>query len=294
VAVQATSRQAPKRHREPSGDEDTRSAELNSIRPARVRGRARNPEENAAAGSERQVPRTSIDSLKVRERFVQDGSGFYGHDGVLAFRDHGRRLSTPLENLEVILVLIAVARDRDWREIAVEGTEVFKRDAWRQGRLAGLEVRGYRPSAAEHADVIRALADVERGRQAGHKVPPSPVRNDDDHPEEKGALASDGPVLQEAGRVEFLGARKRAATILRDPKCEPAEGVRQYPELVGAYLRIRAAELVAIRLLDDPEVRRKFVQGVRDALADSVGRGEPIRQVRVRGSKSSGHPVDPD
>jgi hypothetical protein len=40
----------------------------------------------------------------------------------------------------------------------VTGTERFRQEAWRQARLAGLAVRGYRPSEAEHAQLIRGLA----------------------------------------------------------------------------------------------------------------------------------------
>jgi hypothetical protein len=39
----------------------------------------------------------------------------------------------------------------------VTGTERFRQEAWRQARMAGVAVRGYRPSEAEQAQLIRAM-----------------------------------------------------------------------------------------------------------------------------------------
>lgn len=74
-------------------------------------------------------------------------------------------MMTGSENTEVVRSLVEIAQVRGWGEITVEGTERFRREAWRQGRLAQLEVRGYRPSEAERAQVVRALARKAEGRQ---------------------------------------------------------------------------------------------------------------------------------
>jgi hypothetical protein len=94
----------------------------------------------------------------VRDRFVQEGHRFYFPDGAPAFRDRGRRLITSSENTQVVHSLIEIAHSRGWTEVRVSGTERFRREAWQQARLAGLNVRGYRPSEAEQAQLIRALS----------------------------------------------------------------------------------------------------------------------------------------
>jgi hypothetical protein len=94
----------------------------------------------------------------VRDRFVQEGHRFYFPDGAPAFRDRGRRLITSSENTQVVHSLIEIAHSRGWTEVMVSGTERFRREAWQQARLAGLNVRGYRPSEAEQAQLIRALS----------------------------------------------------------------------------------------------------------------------------------------
>jgi hypothetical protein len=85
----------------------------------------------------------------VRDRFVQDGHRFFFPDGAPAFKDLGRRLTTASENTQVVHSLIQIANSRGWTEVTVTGTERFRQEAWRQARLAGLGVRGYRPSEAE-------------------------------------------------------------------------------------------------------------------------------------------------
>jgi hypothetical protein len=94
----------------------------------------------------------------VRDRFTQEGHRFYFPDGATAFRDHGRRLSTPSENTELIRSLVEIAKVRGWDTVVVQGTERFREEAWRQARLEGLAVRGYRPSEPERAALSRALA----------------------------------------------------------------------------------------------------------------------------------------
>jgi hypothetical protein len=102
----------------------------------------------------------------VRKRFVQVGKHYYFADGARAFTDRGGRLTTPSENTEVIRSLVAIAESRGWSEITVRGTERFRKDAWLAARLAGIEVRGFRPTEFEQAHLVRTLArDGERMTQ---------------------------------------------------------------------------------------------------------------------------------
>jgi len=77
-----------------------------------------------------------------------------------AFRDHGRRLSTPHAYPDTITDMLKVSRHRGWTRLRVEGEEAFRRDVWIQARAQGLEVSGYRPR--------------ERDRQAAGETPRAP------------------------------------------------------------------------------------------------------------------------
>jgi len=74
-----------------------------------------------------------------------------------AFRDHGRRLSTDRNDPHVVRDLVRIAEHRGWTTIAVRGQTAFRREVWLTGRLAGLEVRGYRPSDRDAEDLARRL-----------------------------------------------------------------------------------------------------------------------------------------
>jgi hypothetical protein len=122
------------------------------------------PEARAPAAISSEVSeRISADSdpwtvpESIRDRFVQDGHRFYFADGKEAFKDRGRRLTTSSENTQVVHSLIEIARSRGWTEVTVSGTDRFRQEAWRQARMAGLEVRGYKPSEVEQQQLIRAL-----------------------------------------------------------------------------------------------------------------------------------------
>ena len=119
------------------------------------------PSAASSAATARPLQRADTDPWtvpqSVRDRFVQDGHRFFFPDGAPAFKDLGRRLTTVSENTQVVHSLIQIAQSRGWTEVTVTGTERFRQEAWRQARLGGLGVRGYRPSEAEQAQLIRAM-----------------------------------------------------------------------------------------------------------------------------------------
>src|SRR5438552_2803894 len=164
-----------------------REPEVNSIEARRRPKRAPpppgeqprvEPEARAPAAAPSEVSdRISADSdpwtvpESIRDRFVQDGHRFYFADGKEAFKDRGRRLTTSSENTQVVHSLIEIARSRGWTEVTVSGTERFRQEAWRQARMAGLGVRGYRPSDAEQAQLVRALGrSLTRSTERGDSI----------------------------------------------------------------------------------------------------------------------------
>src|SRR5690348_16343458 len=91
-----------------------RKARPPSAAAARESDPSASPEarEPARARSTDSIPRADTDPWtvpqSVRDRFVQDGHRFYFPDGAPAFRDLGRRLTTPSENTQVIHSLIEI------------------------------------------------------------------------------------------------------------------------------------------------------------------------------------------
>ena len=95
---------------------------------------------------------------EIWQRFIGIGSRYYFPDGAPAFTDRGTKLTTPSENTEVVRTLVAIAQVRGWDRIAVTGSERFRKEAWFAAQRAGLDVRGYRASDVERAQLARSLA----------------------------------------------------------------------------------------------------------------------------------------
>jgi hypothetical protein len=72
-------------------------------------------------------------------------------------------MTTPSENTEVVRSLVRIAQARGWHDISVRGTERFRNEVWLQASLAGLQVRGYRPSEFEQQRLARTLAREKGG-----------------------------------------------------------------------------------------------------------------------------------
>jgi hypothetical protein len=184
---------------------------------------------------------------------VQDGHRFFFPDGAPAFRDLGRRLTTGSENTQVVHSLIEIARSRGWAEVTVTGTERFRQEAWQQARLAGLQVKGYRPTDPEQAQLIRAMArGLARPVDSLSPDPPpaSPVLGQ--APREKPAPTPDE---RYTGRLLDHGKD----TYLHDPDSEPSYFVRLGTS--GGYREIWGKDLerAVAKSLTQPEIGDEVV-----------------------------------
>lgn len=162
----------------PDSSSNAKDPAPNSIRRSKGPHRQPNapspePERPATTSSSAGAASNAVPEA-ITKRFVQVRSTYYFPDGARAFTDRGNRLTTPSENTEVVRSLILIAKAREWNEIAVRGTERFRREAWLAARLAGLEVRGYQPNEVEQAHLVRSL-----GRRNAVSAGESPVGSAD-------------------------------------------------------------------------------------------------------------------
>src|ERR1700676_4717700 len=126
------------------------------------------PAPNSIRGSGRKNATNASVPDEIAKRFVQVNNKFYFPDGARAFTDRGNRLTTLSENTEVIRSLVGIAKARAWQEITVRGTERFRKEVWRAASVAGLQVRGYKPTEFEQSHLVRNLA-----REKGAAAPPA-------------------------------------------------------------------------------------------------------------------------
>ena len=152
-----------------TNDTNSDSADAGSENSIRVRARRRvNVREQVTSGERKDSSPGAREPASqersaipegVRKRFVQSGKKYFFPDGAPAFVDRGSRLTTQSENTELIRSLVSIAEARGWREITVQGTERFRKEAWFAANAAGIHARGYRPTEFEQARLVRYLGE---------------------------------------------------------------------------------------------------------------------------------------
>ena len=75
-----------------------------------------------------------------------------------AFESNKNTLETTKEDQRTISAMISVAKSQNWNSVKITGTEEFRREAWLQASLAGIEVKGYKP---KENDLIELKARSE-------------------------------------------------------------------------------------------------------------------------------------
>ena len=83
-------------------------------------------------------------------------------------------------------------------------------------------------------------------------------------------------------KVQFFAERARLARKVRDSHTDVRESVRQNPELKSTFLSARAAEEFAAKRIADPKDRERFLTMIREAMATSIQKGEPLPDVRLK------------
>lgn len=221
----------------------------------------------------------------VRDRFVQDGHKFYFPDGAPAFKDRGRRLSTPSENTQVVHSLIEIARSRGWSEVTVSGTDRFRQEAWRQAKLAGLSVRGYQPDEAERAQLIRALGrELPRApNPAADAVTETAAPAEAAGTSPRATLGGPGSIHRIKGRLLEHGRD----AYRHDPEQQPSYFVRLQTADGTREVWGKDIERAVARSLTQPQIGQEVVlqRTGRDAVTVQ-------RQEQDEGQKTTGRTLD--
>lgn len=107
----------------------------------------------------------------VKKRFVHSDTvpgQFFDRNRKLAFIDKGARLATDQNSPDIIASMVSVAQAKGWQAITVKGHEEFRREAWLAASLAGIEVKGFKPSEQDLAQL-----DYERQLRMGNAMQPA-------------------------------------------------------------------------------------------------------------------------
>ncbi|MGN6210543.1 LPD7 domain-containing protein [Asticcacaulis sp.] len=172
--------------------------------------------------------------LKAEEKYH-----FRDRSGEVAFETLGKRLVTSHETPGIVSSMVDLAETRGWETLKVSGTEAFRREAWLQAGLRGLDVTGYRPTKLDKVrlDEMRSEFGPDRGRR-------NTIANDHEPAPEK--TYPGFPHVEDAGRPEHR------------------------PELARGQEAVLAALAKAMRARGDSE---PAITAAREAAAQKLGKG---------------------
>lgn len=106
---------------------------------------------------------------EVKAKYTQVDNKFYfkGSTEKMAFNDKGQKLETKLNSDNgVTESLIAIAKNRGWSEIKVNGSEEFRKDVWKKASEQGIAVKGYNPSKKEIAELEQKGVEIPKKGQS--------------------------------------------------------------------------------------------------------------------------------
>lgn len=90
----------------------------------------------------------------------------HGTDAV-RFEDHGKKLSTKIEDPQVIRHMIEVTIAKNWGTLELKGTDTFRQIAWLEATANGRETTGYKPNERD----LEQLEQLKRERGQNSNQP---------------------------------------------------------------------------------------------------------------------------
>lgn len=85
-------------------------------------------------------------------------------------------------------------------------------------------------------------------------------------------------------KLSFFDERLAAARALRDTTLSRREAIQNHRELLGAYWALDTGQKVAEEKIKSPEGRTRFMSLLRETLAATIERGEPLPVPPSRGA----------
>lgn len=92
-------------------------------------------------------------------------------------------------------------------------------------------------------------------------------------------------------KVQFFADRARMAHRVRESQSDAKQAVKEHPELASTFLTLRGAQELAERRITDPKDRERFVALVREAIAGSIQKGQPLPTLKLRKLSERSQPV---
>ena len=190
------------------------------------------------------------------------------------FEDVGARLNSRQNDRATIADMVAVAKAKNWDTIVVRGSETFRRNAWIEASLAGVDVKGFKPAESDEA-----LLEAARRERAALTIrvgaSPAPA------PAPKASPASANPAPAQANtKPQATAAAPVAASAAAAPGEAPKtvaqlrEVLEKSLERAPARMRAEVIRRFDARIQAGTEIEARIARGElsRDAGAAEIDR----------------------
>ena len=209
---------------------------------------------------------------EIEKQYIRRGEKFYHpkNTELVAFEDKGNRLETRSNSEYIAESMVRIAQARGWEEIKVSGTEAFRKEVWMEAAARGMHVKCYTPTEQDKIELegrLRGTAANTVTKEAGGVS--ANVKGNTDFRARENEATRLKPATKEAQMAETF--RKEPAN----------EGVKQFPELAGAYAVAAALEKKAESDGLSPQQRAVVSERVRQNIVNSIERGD-IPEVKIR------------
>lgn len=159
----------------------------------------------------------------LRKRYFKTAEGYHDKQTLeLVIQDKGSRLTSTREDTATVDAIATAAIDRGWVSVGVSGSETFKREAWYQLSVRGVEVTGYSPTAADK----ERLNDGLRAIDPGSKPYTDSVLRDVERRERERAQGSANAENKVQNKEQSGPAKSSAEPPMRSPVEEASKAVR--------------------------------------------------------------------
>jgi hypothetical protein len=210
----------------------------------------------------------------------------------LAFKATQDRLTTRLASTQVIHDMLAVAEHRAWRVVLLRGSVEFRREAWLEAGVRGIEPRGYQPTdldrqAMAHRRAAREGANRHLPDSSGLSKANRLKRGDEFHSREIRDQARDTVTAADfvdgkpsTFRRQLSEGRFRAgAENLRAADRRKAERGEAF---VAAQSQLAIIEKALERALPrDPQARERILAAARERVDRHLRQGRSFERAMI-------------
>ncbi len=86
-----------------------------------------------------------------------------------------QRITTRLDDRQTVSAMLDLAQARGWQSVKLRGTDSFKREAWVQAQVRGMQTEGYQPKATDMQEAQRRTVAATPVVQHAKAQPEAPA-----------------------------------------------------------------------------------------------------------------------